>query len=227
MNIFNSCLSLINRSFILREHFLPELNSTEKRITLIGIAIISCSLICLTVYRYFQNRKVKQLDQSKVEKTDLKVEKTDLNVVAKKNEYLNIECQIDDQEEINNEKEDKNLLDLEDSSTLKLGEIKEEEETDFALPENDDTDKIRKHSDPKFKTMTIFLKTMQVLENYEVSKRDKIESLQEMIQQKHRTTQRWKLFYGQKLLEDERTFEEYNIQPHSIIRGNPVYGCFF
>jgi hypothetical protein len=59
VNVFNSYFSLMTSSFIFKEYFLPELNSTEKRITLIGVAIIGYWLICLTLENYEVSKRDK------------------------------------------------------------------------------------------------------------------------------------------------------------------------
>jgi Ubiquitin family len=202
---------------------------------LIVAAILSYWLICFTIYRCFKNRQVKQFDKQKIENIEGKSKH--------RNENANLQHQNDDKGTIKKQDEEKVVLDLEDSSVDELEEIKKEE---VLLSLNDDEDKIKKQDEervvpdlekpvpkieekanPQVRVMTISLRTLfNDTCNYEVSNQDTIASFKEMIEQKQGfSAKHFELIYWGKQLNDERTFEDYNIQRDDIIHGVLNYMC--
>jgi ubiquitin-large subunit ribosomal protein L40e len=69
MNIFNSYSFSSKDISLFKEHIFPSLNSKQKQITLIVVAVLGCLCICLSAYRCIQGRKAKPVvTPQKVEK---------------------------------------------------------------------------------------------------------------------------------------------------------------
>jgi ubiquitin-large subunit ribosomal protein L40e len=206
VNVFHA-YSRLNQNISFFKDRLPELSSKQKLITVIAISIIGYWLVCLTLYRCWRNCQVKCIDKMK-EGNDLQIGKTKIeSPILQKDPSSPIKERKKESEGISPPKQEQeheqNKLEIPDDEESHLVEETQEIQKDLA--------------DPKNKKFQIFVRNlMGQTETFDVSNNETILSLKQAIQEKDGIhVDQMRLIFAGMQLENDKTFEHYNIQKES------------